>query len=69
MIQAYLTDAELHCTFYNGIATYGRDKFKPLLDKYSFLENIKPKGDIFDRHFQTFYPNTYENYQGKPRPD
>lgn len=69
LIQAYLTDAELHCTFYNGIAIYGRDKFKPLLDKYSFLENIKPKGNIFNRHFETFYPKTYLKYNQKPRPD
>jgi hypothetical protein len=69
LIQAYLTDAELHCTFYNGIAIYGRNKFKPLLDEYSFLENINPKGDIFERHFKAFYPNTYTNYLKKPRPD
>lgn len=69
LIQAYLTDAELHCTFYNGIAIYGRDKFKPLLDKYSFLENIKSRGNIFDRQLEVFYPNTYSNYSQKPRPN
>ena len=68
LIQAYLTDAELHCTFYNGIAIYGRERFKPLLDKYSFLENIKPKGKIFERHFELFYPKTFIKYTKKPRP-
>ena len=68
LIQAYLTDAELHCTFYNGIAIYGRERFKPLLDSYSFLENIKPKGDIFERQFEEFYPQTFINYKNKPRP-
>lgn len=68
LVQAYLTDAELHCTFYNGISIYGRDRLKPLLDKYSFLENIKSKGIIFDRQFEEFYPNTYLNYSKKPRP-
>jgi len=67
LIQAYLTDAELHCTFYNGIAIYGRERFKPLLDEYSFLENIKPKGDIFDKHFEIFYPKTFLKYKQKPR--
>lgn len=67
LVQAYLTDAELHCTFYNGISRFGREKFKPLLDKYSFLENIKPKGLIFIRHFSVFYPNTYNNFRNKPR--
>lgn len=68
LIQAYLTDAELHCTFYNGIAIFGRERFKPLLDSYSFLENIKPKGDIFERQFEEFYPQTFINYKKKPRP-
>jgi hypothetical protein len=68
LIQAYLTDAELHCTFYNGIAIYGRKHFQTLLDDYSFLENIKPKGDIFEKQFEMFYPKTFDNYKNKPRP-
>jgi len=68
LIQAYLTDAELHCTFYNGIAIYGRKRFKPLLDKYSFLENIKPKGEIFEKQFEIFYSQTFVKYKKKPRP-
>lgn len=69
LIQAYLTDAELHCTFYNGIAIYGRKHFQRLLDDYSFLENIKPKGDIFEKQFEMFYPKTFINYKNKPRPN
>jgi len=69
LIQAYLTDAELHCTFYNGIAIYGRKHFQRLLDDYSFLENIKPKGDIFEKQFEMFYPKTFINYKNKLRPN
>lgn len=68
LIQAYLTDSELHCTFYNGVAIYGRERLKPLLDDYSFLENIKPKGEIFEKQFEMFYPKTFINYKKKPRP-
>ena len=68
LIQAYLTDAELHCTFYNGIAIYGRKHFLHLLDEYSFLENIKHRGDIFEKQFEMFYPKTFINYKNKPRP-
>lgn len=58
IIQAQMSDDELYVTFYNCIAEYGRKKFRPLLDAYSFFENISNKGDIFKTHCKQFYPKT-----------
>lgn len=66
LLQAFLSDSELHLLFYNGIGRHGRDKFLSILDNYSFLENIHPKGEEFEEHFQMFYPETYKNYLEKP---
>jgi hypothetical protein len=69
LIQAFLTDGELYLIFYNGIGRYGREKFLPLLDDYSFFENIKSRGPIFEYHFELFYPKTYAKFIKKPKPD
>jgi Putative phage abortive infection protein len=58
IIQAQMSDDELYVTFYNGISEFGSLKFKPLLDDYSFLENIRSRGDKFKLHCNMFYPNT-----------
>jgi len=65
IVQAFLSDSELYVIFYNGIGRYGRYKLLPLLDKYTFLENIRPKGVEFNLHMKTFYPNTFKKYSAK----
>jgi hypothetical protein len=64
IIQAQMSDAELYCLFYNGIC-YGSEKLLPLLDTYSFLENIERKTLVFDSHKKMFYPNTNFKYHTK----
>jgi hypothetical protein len=58
LVQAQMSDEELVITFYNGLSKYGVKNFYPLLDKYSFLENIQNRGEVFKFHTQIFYPNT-----------
>ncbi len=58
LIQAQMSDNELFISFYNGISKYGKDKFLPLMDEYGFLENIKSRSTLFDKHKITFYPKT-----------
>jgi hypothetical protein len=64
IIQAQMSDAELYCLFYNAIC-YGSERMLPLLEKYSFLENIERKDLIFDVHKTQFYPQTDFKYYTK----
>lgn len=50
-----MSDAELKILFLNGINYYGNEKFKPLLEKYSFFKII-PRGDHGDNIFKIYYP-------------
>jgi len=61
ILQAQMSDDELYCLFYNAIS-YGLEKVVPLLDKYSFLENIEAKSVAFDHHKKMFFPDTKFKY-------
>lgn len=43
IIRATLSDYELGALFYNCLSQNGRDKFKPLTEKYCFFKNIRDK--------------------------
>ena len=43
ILRATLSDYELGCLFYNCLSQNGRAKFKPLVEKYSFFNNIRDK--------------------------
>ena len=69
IVQSQMSDAELYCLFYNAIC-YGSEKLLPILDNYSFLENIEPKSKSFDNHKRWFYPNTaFKYHHHEYRPD
>lgn len=40
ILRAQLSNSELHLLLYNGISEHGREKLKPLLEKYEFLDNL-----------------------------
>lgn len=61
IIQSQMSDAELYCLLYNAIC-YGSEKLLPLLDNYSFLENIERKSVSFDIHKRMFFPQTNFKY-------
>lgn len=65
IIQAQMSDNELYVTFNNGISEYGNKRFLPILDKYHFFENIRSRGEIFDKIKNQFYPNTSFKYNAE----
>jgi hypothetical protein len=40
LLRALLSSYELTLLFYNGLGIYGKDKFKPLIEKYALLKNL-----------------------------
>lgn len=40
LLRALLSSYELVLIFYNGLGDYGKEKFRPLIEKYSFLKNL-----------------------------
>jgi hypothetical protein len=40
LLRALLSSYELVLIFYNGLGDHGKEKFKPLIEKYSFLKNL-----------------------------
>lgn len=64
LIQAQMSDAELYSLFYNAIC-FGWANMLPLLDTYSFLENIERKTNSFDQHKRMFFPKTEFKYDVK----
>lgn len=65
ILQAQMSDDELFLTFYNAIYKHGKDEFLPLLDEYGFFENIRSRGENFDKHKAFFFPKTIfkHNYE------
>lgn len=53
-IRAQLSSHELLLLFYNGIAKYGKENFKPLIEEYHFLKNMAPDSLIKKEHIK-FY--------------
>lgn len=43
ILRATLSDYELGCLFYNCLSENGRVKFKPLVERYAFFNNIRDK--------------------------
>ncbi len=41
LLRALLSSNELVLLFYNGLSKFGRDSFKPLIEKYSLLKNME----------------------------
>jgi adenylate kinase len=58
LLQAQMSNNELYISFYNGISVYGRKRMLPLMDKYSFLENLKDNDFTTKKHRELFYKKT-----------
>ena len=59
IIRAQLSDFELLWLFYNCLGSNGKDKFKPLIEKYSLLKNV-PDTLIADFNHRALYdPKAY----------
>jgi len=54
LIRAQLSSNELLLIFYNCLSHYGRDKFKPLIERYSLLKGI-PEGKLLHESHKGLY--------------
>ena len=43
ILRSTLSRYELVWLFYNSLSVYGNDKFKPLIERYAMLKNIRPE--------------------------
>lgn len=59
IVQSQMSTDELYLLCINGISNYGRQKLLPLLDRYSFLENLVIDTDpVANSLLYIFYPST-----------
>lgn len=59
IVQSQMSFDELYILAVNGISNYGRKRLLPLLNDYSFLENLViDDDDIVRKLVRIFYPNT-----------
>lgn len=59
IVQSQMSTDELYLLCINGISNYGRQKLQPLLDHYSFLENLVIDTDpVANSLLYIFYPST-----------
>lgn len=65
ILQAQMNDNELQVCFINSFSKYGKEKFRPLLSKYNFFENIRSKNSCFDKLKIELYPNTKFKFNTK----
>lgn len=61
IIRSQLSDYELLWLFYNCISPNGREKFKPLIEKYSFLKNLPKKYLVSQVHIGLYETNAFEH--------
>ena len=59
LVRAQLSSHELLMLFYNSVTILGREKFKPLIEKYALLKNM-PKDQLHDPAHEKWYdPSAY----------
>lgn len=61
IIRSQLSDYELLWLFYNCISPNGREKFKPLIEKYSIFKNLPKKYLVSQVHIGLYETNAFDN--------
>jgi len=56
LIRAQLSSNELSLLFYNCLSDLGREKFKPLVEKYALLKTVPRETLIRPHHIQLYVP-------------
>lgn len=62
IIRSQLSDYELVMLFYNCLTTNGREKFKPLIEKYSIFNNLREELLAKREHKKEYSEKTYDRY-------
>ncbi|RCS43971.1 hypothetical protein DTL42_18475 [Bremerella cremea] len=60
LVRAQLSSSELQLLMFNALGRRGRDKFKPLIEKYTILKHL-PQDDILDLLRPEFKPTAFES--------
>ncbi|MCM1142514.1 MAG: putative phage abortive infection protein, partial [Muribaculum sp.] len=55
MARGQLSRYELIWLYYNGLSSYGRDKFKPLIERFAILKNLRDEMLVQDLKFEISY--------------
>lgn len=59
IVRGQLSRYELLWLFYNGLSVYGRDKFKPLIERYALLKNIREDLLVKETDKDLYAPSAY----------
>jgi Putative phage abortive infection protein len=63
IVRAQLSSAELKMLFYNCLSSFGREKFKPLIERYALLKTIPdtsvPANDLLQRYSPAAFGGRY----------
>ena len=62
IIRSQLSDYELVMLFYNCLTTNGREKFKPLIEKYSIFNNLREELLAKREHKKEYSEKAYDRY-------
>lgn len=62
IVRSQLSDYELVMLFYNCLSTNGKDKFKPIIERYSILNNLRIELLAKSEHKEAYEPQAYNRY-------
>jgi hypothetical protein len=59
LIRAQISSDELFFIFYNCLSSHGKDKFKPMIEKYSFFEHLQEQRYLVDHWVLKYDKNAF----------
>ena len=62
IVRSQLSDYELVMLFYNCLSTNGKDKFKPLIERYSIFNNLREELLAKREHKKEYSEKAYDRY-------
>lgn len=67
IVRAQLSSAELALLFYNCLSDRGREKFKPLLEEFSFLNEMDDSMILSEEHKKFYDPAAFDSNLARQR--
>jgi len=63
LIRAQLSHDELRLIFYNCLSEMGRERFRPLIEKYALFEQLSPRDLISEQHYGLYSTTAYKEQE------
>lgn len=63
IIRAQLSDYETEWLFFNCLTKLGKEKFKPLIEKYAILKMIRTEDSVYAYFKDLYKPSAFKKYQ------